>query len=307
VQIEVGGGSGVEVTAKPGQLIRVKETDENGNPTAWSAVDAPYVENGGMVEILAECQPPIVDDDIFAVTENAPTLVVGQTYIVNWNGTEYTCVGQDMSAMTPGAVFLGDGSTVGMPSNGEPFAIVSVLENDTQVLSVIPFDGTTELTLSIKGMVETVHKLDNRCLDLEWLPTVEKIDTMVYEPNMIASGANLFEYTRLPVGTNVAVMFDDVRYECVVEQNSATGWFVIGNLSIVNAEEFHNTDEPFVIRALFETGLYFVGFADGNNHKIAVYKVDAAYNKLPEEFLPESAATKEYVNEMLGVIENGTY
>ena len=49
VQIDIpeSSGSGITVTAKPGQLIRVKEVDENGNPTAWEAAeDMPWKEPG---------------------------------------------------------------------------------------------------------------------------------------------------------------------------------------------------------------------------------------------------------------------
>lgn len=47
VQIATGSGSGVDVTAKPGQTIRVKEVDENGKPTAWEAADFPEGGSGG--------------------------------------------------------------------------------------------------------------------------------------------------------------------------------------------------------------------------------------------------------------------
>lgn len=276
VEIEVGSGSGVEVTAKPGQLIRVKEVDENGNPTAWEAAeDMPWAE-GGMVEVLAEtdlmatefailtpfsltigksytvnlggveytttaveqtddgmtypvlmtdafvlacfpggmdglygfceplieqanytisimgdgevvhpldpkylpdgvpyakmdmvlaeCQPEyIADEGMFMLTENAPTLSAGETYIVNWNGVEYTCVGQDASALFPGAVFLGNFAALsGSGDSGEPFAIGGAQEDGIYAIMIMPVDGTTELTLSIKGVV--VRKIDPMCL-----------------------------------------------------------------------------------------------------------------------------------------------
>lgn len=294
VQIEVGTGSGVDVTAKPGQLIRVKSVDENGKPTAWEAVpwgyteggmtylikdveiadktaDAgadgytsteildikagetytikfneleyqfmpyaveddgntvilfgnmgilgtvedtgepfygicatdeagsamlgiatqiavlydragieapdscllsiyqnnetvhpipgkllpegvPYVEQGGMVEIFPESQLHYVEEyDIITVTENVPTLVVGETYAVNWNGTEYTCIGQDAGALAPGAVGLGDLSHVGLSGNGEPFTLAVAENNGVDTMVVRPADGAIDITLSIKG------------------------------------------------------------------------------------------------------------------------------------------------------------
>ena len=198
-----GTGGGVNVTgATPGQLIRVKSVDENGKPTAWEPVPwgyaegetihpipgkflpdgVPYVEQVGMVEILPECQPTYDEGEgMFIITENVPSFVVGGTYIVNWNGAEYTCICQDLSGMAVGAVLLGDGSNFGLSGNGEPFAIISGGENGTQMLGIAPLDGTTELTLSIKIMDETVHKIDHRCLpdDFGNVLVVQSVDDKI--------------------------------------------------------------------------------------------------------------------------------
>lgn len=279
------GGSGVEVTAKPGQLIRVKETDENGKPTAWEAVPWGYTEGGmveilpettatvddgsefliekqidlvvgghyivrlngvdypstvvdlggmgallndgadmatgenllfmissqdgttsgqmfddstsvtisihhnaetihpipgellpegvpyvekGMVEILPECQPVYDEDDgAFYGIVFQGVVSVGDTCIVNWNGTEYECVAQDLSAMAVGAVLLGDGTNFGATGNGEPFMFVLMEQSGVFGGMIMPLDGTTELTVSVRGNVKTYYKLDKALLPAE--------------------------------------------------------------------------------------------------------------------------------------------
>lgn len=183
--------------------------------------------------------------------------------------------------MQVGAVGIGDLTNFGLTGNGEPFMFAQV-----EGLGVfMALDGSTTVTISIMGIVRNVHKLDNRCLDLAWLPTVEKSDREVFAEATVADYANLVLYSVLPVGTNVAVIFDGVRYESSVAKESNSGYFVFGNLSIMNAEAFPNTGEPFIIYTPYETGYYNFISADGNEHTIAVYAVDEKYNVIPEGFL----------------------
>lgn len=342
VEIAVGGGSGIEVTAKPGQLIRVKETDENGNPTAWEAVPwgytdggmveilpetafasadhptfglmwmyykaldlkvgesytvtykgtpyecvcqtapsglvndpnavamgnfsivggtntgepfallfspenieiavldltgststptvgihgkaeihhpipgellpegVPYVEKGGMVEILPECQPPYIeDDDVFVVTEGVKELSAGEMYIVNWNGTKYPCVGRDMSAMMAGAVALGNvDALMGTGDSGEPFVIAGSLQEGIYGIAITPLDGTTELTLSIKGESVKVNKIDPRCLPDDIGPvvsvTMKGVDETAGAPVMSHTAEAIYNAM---VGGKIVFMF----------------------------------------------------------------------------------------------------
>jgi hypothetical protein len=165
------GGSGISVTAQVGQTIRVKAVDAKGIPTEWEAVD--YQEKicgseGGMVEVLAECQPPLIDSEgIYGVTENVQTLNVGDTCTVKWNGTEYACVAQDVSAMSPGALLLGDGTMAGLAGNGEPFVVLYIPGGEglnPAVLQIIPMDGSTDPTIAIYTEGETIQTIPPKYL-----------------------------------------------------------------------------------------------------------------------------------------------
>ena len=149
---------------------------ETGGVSSWDDMPAPmpgkilpegvpYVERGEVVEVLPECQPEYDEgENMFIVAEGVTVMTAGESYTVNWNGTEYECVAQDMSAMMPGAILLGEGSNFGLPSTGEPFMMAATEEDGIYFLAIVPLDGTTELTLSIKNGSVTIRKIDPRCL-----------------------------------------------------------------------------------------------------------------------------------------------
>jgi hypothetical protein len=248
---------------------------------------------------------------MFMVTEGVQELSVGETYIVNWNGTEYTCVGQDMSAMMPGAVLLGDGSNFGLQSAGEPFMIGGALEDGIYALMAMPLDGTTELTISITHNAEVVHKLDNRFLDLDWLPTMEWKKGEVLVPEQTPNGMGLvntdINYEALNPGiTHLLVTIDGKEYLCPATVEESTG--VTNGYNIIV-----RCDTPYGMFLMSHfpnnkvENMTVIQLPDGYRPTVSVYIAEQVANKLPEAFLPESVATKEYIDEMLGVIENGTY
>lgn len=141
-----------------------KRGDVNKIPRKFLPEGYPYTEKLKMVEILPETEAILVDEGTFAVMENVPDLVIGDTYVVKYNGVEYECVGQDASAMTPEAVLLGDGSLFGGSTNGEPFAVIEAEEGSMRMLMIAPIDNASSVTISIKGNGEVVHKIDEKYL-----------------------------------------------------------------------------------------------------------------------------------------------
>lgn len=134
-----------------------------------------WVEGGGKVEILPECKPTYNAEDEWFEIQNSPLLEAGKTYIVRWNGVEYTCIGFDGATIgEAGAGALGDfytasGGQVGDAPTGEPFIIVAGNRDDGNgnaipFMVIGPLDGTTDLTLSIYEGREIVHKLPEEFL-----------------------------------------------------------------------------------------------------------------------------------------------
>ena len=159
------GISTVELNTTDGGTAQFRDVDElaGGGVTSWNDLtDKPfYSEYGELVEVLPECQPEYDEvEGMFSVFEG-PSINVGETYVIKWNGVDYTCVGVDLSAMQEGCVGLGDLSMFEFDGNGEPFTFIC-LEGGMMIL---PLDGTTELTLSILGQEEIIHKIPNKYVD----------------------------------------------------------------------------------------------------------------------------------------------
>lgn len=140
-------------------IIAGKLGGGGGGGYNWKELGLPYTESG-MVELLPETTLTYSEDMGFYV--GAVALVVGETYIVNWNGVDYPCVAQDLSAMLPGAVGLGNLADMGGAGNGEPF-FGMVMGGE---LSFEALDGIAELTVAIYLNAETIYKIDPKYLPM---------------------------------------------------------------------------------------------------------------------------------------------
>ena len=145
-----GSGYKVKVNDVEYSVASSKMTDAIGE---LEAVLGSISGSGDVVVVLSECQPEY-DETLNGFTpmpiENVPSLVVGETYTVNWNGTAYTCVAQDLSVMGPGVIALGDISEVtGGQSTGEPFAAVSADMGNGVLIQFTPLDYTPSFTVSV--------------------------------------------------------------------------------------------------------------------------------------------------------------
>ena len=253
----------------------------------------PYVEQGELVEILPETTltEDAEDPGMFGIDENAPVLEIGKTYIVNWNGTEYTCVGQDISAMAPGAVLLGNlGAVDGTIGTGEPFVMVSALNGETQAAMVLSLEDINELTLSIKEMTGTIHKLDNRCLDLAWLPTMTVgMGEVQAETALNQSSTDIdtyyFESTcSFEVGKNYTIIIGDVEYDAVAFDGAVIG-LEIGTFLTDNIENTRFVCTPGVFVS------YTSSVSPGGSTTIKILGETEIHNKLPKEFLPDDVGS----------------
>lgn len=290
---------------------------ENGHAADWSQNDPTaldYVKNRThyetkeVVEILPECQPAYVEEEGFFQSANAAIVpAVGAACVVNWNGTKYDCVAQDLSAMLPGAIALGNASMWGLPNADEPFVIVVVEQDGTKACLACPLDGTTELTLSIcqeqtavvplagKYLPEgvpyieggNIRKLDNRCLDLMWLPTnnyatlIEQKTVSFQHTDSDGRFYDVIDTVDLVDGQRVRVDFDGVQYELAAVADGY-GAFLVGNGSILNFGP--DTGEPFAL--VFRSDISAAYAAVQKPHTLAMYGLEP--NKLPEVFLPDS-------------------
>lgn len=96
----------------------------------------------------------------------------GQTYVVTWDGVEYECVAKEFAEDGMTFVALGNSDLLsGTGDTGEPFLIGEFPAEFAAEAGVYGMASATDYTpnheFSIKG--ETVHKLDNKFIDAEWM------------------------------------------------------------------------------------------------------------------------------------------
>ena len=283
-----GGGSGITVTAKPGQLIRVKEVDENGNPTAWEAVPWGYTE-GGMVEILPEIT--ITEENVNEQLAKIPPLgfVVGNTYVVAVNGVEYSCVAD------AGEIIEGVPATF-LASDDMPIVIVELppeIAAEFGVNVVMESTGNAEFpcTISIYADGEVVHPLDPKYLP-EGVPyCVSGGMVEIYPESQIAYGEDMayvlsYDAQLIEVGKTYIINWNGVEYTCVGQDASSIvpGMVFAGNGALAG---FSGNDEPFIIGCV--EGITFAEAIDGSTEEITVSIKGESVNirKLDPRCLPD--------------------
>lgn len=139
--------------------------DEDGNVTVESGggVSEEFVRDYVEARLTAETSTTLLPETTFdgfapnsaylnqhtkIITPPPFSLAIGETYHVVWNDVEYTCVGQDASALVDGAVAIGNLEAANIGSgNNEPFGI-GVNANACILFSL---EGLTENTVAVYG------------------------------------------------------------------------------------------------------------------------------------------------------------
>ena len=133
----------------------------------------PYVEEGEMVEILPETQAIDGGEDGFVLMDAINGVEVGDKCTVKYNGVIYECVSQSSDVDGIPVVILGNGVVFGLNDTGEPFGILIIPSDLVEAMGagavVIPLDGATTVTIAISSQSATIHKLDPKYINDEWL------------------------------------------------------------------------------------------------------------------------------------------
>lgn len=255
------------------------------NRTHWT--------EGGNVEILPETNMLVDEGEgSFYTTGNIP-LVDGAEITVSWNGTPYKC---GTYAFTP---HLETGKLVVFGNSGvlAEFAGMETEENDApfvglysaiqSMLMMLPLDESSEATVAIYSAVGKVHKLDNKYLDLDWLPVIKKKDILPLQTVEITNTTDqklywvyipydgpAFEY-----GQEVTVEVDGVPYDRVIGGSAIDGYFVTAGAVIIS-----------------QAGNKLIVHNNGASRTstLRIYVPD--HNKMPVEYLPEEVGTVKTVN-----------
>lgn len=280
-QSGVGGGGGDWNAAEgqPGHIL---------NRTHWT-------EGEVSSEILPETALVMSDDGMYI--NAAFALTAGESYTVHWNGVEYPCVAQGYTEDGAFLIALGDaytasGGSVGTAATGEPFALVRLPDEavDGGIYAVvIPLDGSTEATIAIYSVGETVHKLDNKYLALDWLPVLkyEKGAEVISERS-----GNVLVLGYAWLGQETPYDLTPGNYYYVVWNGNAYHVPLVPGDGETIFGEF--TSDAFTITYMYDEseateiryGLRCTPKDGSTTVTLSVYEPVSA-NKIPEDFLPD--------------------
>lgn len=153
----------------------------SGGVSSWNDLaDRPFYSEYETGTVLAETSPAFDEEQgqgVFILTDPI-RVTTGEEYTVKWNGTEYTCVCGDVELDSTMCQYLGNTSAMEGDDTGEPFFVL-VIPSEVEAAAgctaqIFPMDGSTELTISITGTVETVHQIPVKyipnaavCIDVE--------------------------------------------------------------------------------------------------------------------------------------------
>lgn len=182
-------------------------------------------------------------------------LILGETYTVVWDGTEYECTAQDLSAMIEGALALGNLAAFGGTGNNEPFAIGWTIYGVT----ILSFDTKEEHTVGI------YQKASSDILPEQTLTFTDGLAVLANPIPFVA-------------GETYKVVFDGEEYICNGQEVPAE----LGQGSVVgNAEPYGlaGNSEPFVAMydaEVNESAIMLMSGSGTETHTIAIYQAGAS-------------------------------
>ena len=264
--------------------------------------DMYYEESGADKVIIPKIEIIIADGSY--IIDRVLTFEVDKNYLINYNGTVYKCKCWDAASSGTevlyvfGDVYAASGGMVGDGPTGEPFIICITLDYEYSQTNILidSFDGSESVTLSIEQPAD-IHKINNKYLDLDWIPKVEygpgdllystTVETSMRDNHLRANIKDLASIISLSSGQYVFVKINGNAYRCQVQKPS--GFTVIGSLgALINGQL--TKDEPIAIIAYTATLGDLILFPSEFSEGECVLEVytSANANVLPEEFLPTS-------------------
>lgn len=259
----------------------------------------PFATTYGTVDILPETTLEGEDGQFPIAAPFVGKIVVGETYTVTYDGTDYTCMAFPVQENEDAPVIptLGNQVAAGGEDTGEPFLISyfppEIVSDAGAYGFVMHMSGLiTSVTVRVQGVGGDV-KINNSALDLDWIP--EKHDVGETLLPQIRTHTNLsttetLKTSDVNVGDTVIVYCDGVRYDCVAfDRNGIT---CIGNPAVYSYDETPTPNkETFFMMVIEEGAQIYTGVvgADVTPRTISVYKpgnTQKVPNTMPEEFLP---------------------
>ena len=285
--------------------ISVKTTVKTVTPMAFDYMPEGYPTKSVQTTTLMEEQQvafTLIRGVYTAQITNAFEVVEGQTYKVNWDGTEYECVG---AAYVRGAYVIGNLAIIAPETDtGEPFIYFYAADKDEVLGQFGAIDTAESHTISVKTTAEIVTPMafdympdgypTKSVKNITLMKEQQVAFTLGEENEYIAPVTNAF---KIVDGQTYTVNWDGTEYECVGAMHT------FGNLSLAGMGD--DTGEPFVYgydpRHAAGT---FLTLDTAANHTISVKTTAEIITPIDEKYLPENIATKSDVENVQITAEN---
>lgn len=156
------------------------------------------------------------------------SFMVGETYIVRWDGIEHTCIAQDASILMSGSVILGNASAFGLSGNNEPFIIASIEGVGSNFYSLTDRQDGGSHSVQISKNATLAHQIDKKFIPIPFFGKENNIilegtfqDTKYdadgdgigdtwYNQAIIADSSD----STLVVGETYTVVWNSIEYRC---------------------------------------------------------------------------------------------
>lgn len=284
---------------------------QGGGVTSWNDLtDKPFYEETSVVEVLPETTY-VSDPDVNSGEMGGASvgLEVGKTYIVNWNGVEYTCVGVLFEANGVVLGNLGGIDSENAENTGEPFVMLDM--PDYGAMQIVPLDGLTSVTVSISGWSTTIKTLDPKYIKDMYYEEEGGVTTILEETSVTCEGGNpgVLE-TVLPFedGKTYTTVWNGVSFEspCVGVTDDGEEMYVIGNVAALGIGTT-GADCPFVIASLpTEGGTAVFAFEGDGTYTISITGSDTTIHKIDNKYIDAEWMAKPIVTENAEIIAETT-
>lgn len=233
--------------------------------------------------------------DGFAVSSgiDASMFIEGESYTVNWNGTDYPTQAVAVEDGGLVGIVLGDYGMMesGTPVTGEPFVIVilplEVQEQMGVAAMLSPLDGSESITLSISGTTEVNTVIAQKYLP-EGYPYKEVVTGVIVSETTVNSFNSVaLDMDNLLVGETYTVKIGDTEYSTLCKSG------VFGDLGTVsylgNAGSLGGTDtgEPFYIIPSDDEGYAIIAFAGSSPSTVTISGPYTLWHEIDPRYLPK--------------------
>lgn len=209
-------------------------------------------------------------------------LVVGKTYVVTWDGSEYECVASPYNI----GGYIGNLAMAGLGDDtGEPFfaaaanGLMIFCTPDTNGVHSISFKAGTEVITPIAGEFMPEGYPTKSIQTVQLLPRSTYSFTQDHD---LYLGLNIPK-AELVAGQTYKVMWDGTEYECISYTDA--NLVVVGNKHIQD-NSADDTGEPFYIGDSGYNNSFAYTNSNADIHEICISKETETITPMAEEFMP---------------------